>query len=235
MDTTQEKPEQILNEARAAFKIKDYPLSLEHYEWFFDHSLDEPYVGYASVRLSYCLLEWIKLGEVFDPARISLERRRLESIADLERTRQPVKFHEFVAICELTGARNLAVGQFLHYHQSDKALAKLIFGFIKSKLIEQEQWEVCGDYIDDPDREYAIALQVYDGSHRLAQKDPSLGEDFVQVYKNRYLSEASGLIAVLTHNRRFDEAQRICERANQDMRERGLTEFLSVYPEDFED
>ncbi len=235
METHQEKASRILTEARQAFGARDYPRALELYEWFFDHALDDPKSGLSGVRLSYCLDGWMQLGQVFEPARVKLEQRRLQSIQDLERTRKSDKFHEFMAICEFTGVPHLAVDQFLEYHRSDRELASIVFGYAKDKLVASEQWQVCSAYIHDADHDYAIALQVFDASARIYRENPSFGDEFEQVYKNRHINEVTNLVAILTHARRFDDAQRICELANKDMKERGLKEFLSVYPEDFEE
>lgn len=235
MENSQEKTGRVLEEARAAFRAQEYPLAMELYERFFDHVLDDPESGFAAVRLSYCLDEWAKLGAVYEPARIKLEQRRAQSIQELESTRKPDKFHEFIAICEFTRVPHLVVEQFLEYHQTDKELAKIIFGLARDRLAAGEQWEVCGSYMDDPERDYAIALQVFDASARLSQANRSLGDEFEDVYKNRYVREVSNLVTILSHVQRFAEAQGLCELANKDMQERGLKEFLSVYPEDFED
>ncbi|MES2069316.1 MAG: hypothetical protein V4488_03135 [Pseudomonadota bacterium] len=236
MEINTEKARRILDQARQAVREQDYALALEHYEWFFDHALDEDQASLYGVRLSYCLDEWAQVGEKYAPARARLEQKRAESIQQLELTRQAKKFHDFIALCRYTGMPALPVQQFLEYHRSDRELAREIYTFIREQLMAAGQWEVCGAYIEDADGQYAEALELFDISIAYARKNASLGvDDMEQRIEDMYVNKATYLVTVLSHTRRTEEAQRICERANQDMQQRGLKEFLSVYPEDFEE
>ncbi|HTD03970.1 hypothetical protein [Undibacterium sp.] len=236
METHHEKAGRILKEAREALRVQDYPLALELYEWFFDHAMDDGSSGYYGVRLSYCLDEWAQLGRVFELARTKLEQRRAQSIQELERTRDARKFHDFVAICRYTDAMGLAIDTFLECRNSDRELAKDMFLFIKDDLAAAGQWEVCSAYIENADDAYVTALMKLDNSLEFSQKHPERGGGEFELHvKGAYVKNVTYLVTVLTHTHRTDEAQRICQRANKDMQERGLKEFLSVYPEDFED
>ena len=92
-------PRDALDEARAAFRERNYDTALERYEHFFDHALDDDAHSLYGVRLSYCLSEWAKLGDVHPLARRRLEEKASESLDLLVHTRDPERFHDFIAIC----------------------------------------------------------------------------------------------------------------------------------------
>lgn len=136
-----------LDEARAAFRGKDYGGSLERYEYFFDHALDNDAHSLYGVRLSYCLSEWAKLGTVYPLAMRRLEEKASESLALLTQTRDPERFHDFIAICRYLDRKSDPIHQFLHFHSSDRDLAGLIIRFIWDALVQDRQWSVCETYL----------------------------------------------------------------------------------------
>ena len=70
-----------LDRARAAFKEANYSRALEQYEYFFDHALDDDPHSLYGVRLSYCLAEWVRLGELYPEQQFPdpLEKQQLRN------------------------------------------------------------------------------------------------------------------------------------------------------------
>jgi hypothetical protein len=106
----------------------DYAVALASYEDFFDHSLQDQGAenNYYGVRLSFCLDEWARLAEKHPKALQRLEAKAKETIAELERTRRPALFHDFISINKYLGQERTSIDLFLKYHSSDRSLAEAI-------------------------------------------------------------------------------------------------------------
>lgn len=209
---------QVLDEARAAYSNDDYKLSLEKYEWFFEHALDEDNASFYGVRLSYCLSEWMELGKKYPEADLRLQAIFHECLERLDRTRKPEYFHDYVSISKYLNQTPKAVSRFIHYHNSDTELAKSILPYVWPQLIESEAWEVCNSYVEDHRSKYAGIIGMYHAAIGVCNSNPDLGgEDFENQIRGKYVSNVSNLLAVLVNNRRYQEEADICQIANTDI------------------
>lgn len=86
------------------------------------------------VRLSFCLADWARLGEVYPPALRGLEAKADAALALLDQTREPARFHDFVAICRYLERPEEPVRRFLGYHAADRELAASIVRHIWDEL-----------------------------------------------------------------------------------------------------
>jgi hypothetical protein len=62
------------------------------------------------VRLSFCLDEWARLAEKYPKALQRLEAKA--TVAELERTRRPALFHDFISINEYLGQERTSIDLF---------------------------------------------------------------------------------------------------------------------------
>ncbi|GGC62865.1 hypothetical protein [Undibacterium terreum] len=229
METDVSKARASLDGARKAFKAQQYPLALELYEWFFDHALEEGGGKWVGIRLSFCLGEWAQLAKVYEPAGISLEQKRAQSISNFAKSREAGQFHDYVAICRYTGTMPQAIDTFIEFHDSDRELARRILYFIKAELRSAGKWEICNAYIQDADAAYERALETLLRPLEFAESNPEkINDEFVSTIKEQFVKNADYIVAVLSHVHRMEDARRICERANQDMKKHGVPGFLSV-------
>lgn len=219
MESTQRD---ALDEARAAFRDKDYVRALERYEYFFDHALvGDPHSLYG-VRLSYCLSEWAKLGEVHPPARQRLEERAGEALVLLAQTRDPERFHDYIALCRYLHWSEEPGRRFLEFHASDPDLARSTVRFIWDKLVQSEQWSVCEAYLGEPESRYDAALAKFDQAIELCNSEPSFGgHDFEEQIEGWYVRDVSNILRVLRNTGRAEEALAIEVRLEPDMMSRG--------------
>jgi hypothetical protein len=210
---------QVLAEARAAFAKNDFESSLEKYEWFFDHALDEDKASYYGVRLSYCLNEWSKLGEKYPRAADRLATKCVEQKLLFEETKEPEYFHDYVVISEYLNQTALALNTFMTWHDSNPKLASRIVRFVWEPLLQSEAWNVCGAYVENSDEFYERAIHRYCETMDICRKNPEFGgEEFASQIRDWYVADVSNLLAVLTNTTRTQEAGKICERANLDIR-----------------
>jgi tetratricopeptide (TPR) repeat protein len=222
MDANSVSPRDWLNAAREAFRNGEYQTSLERYQYFFEHALDDDPAAFYGVRLSYCLAEWSRLGRAYPPALEALVQRKAEAIQRLEKTRDPEQFHDFESICGYLDVREEALVQFRRYHQSDPPLARTIIRFVWDKLVDAGDWEMCGAYLGSPDERYTNALGKFDEAMKVCREEPELGgDDFERQIQGWYVRDVGNVIAVSQNTGREAEAHTILARAERDTHARG--------------
>ncbi len=214
-----------LNLARIAFEKGDYSEALKQYEYFFDHALDDdPYASYG-VRLSYCLDEWASLGKQYTEALQRLEWKADEALALLNESRDPERFHDFMAICSYLERKEDPIQRFLGYHSSDRDLAESIVRFIWNELVEEGQWAVCAEYLSNSHETYQTALWKFDQAMQVCK---SLGGDeFEEQIKGWYVRDVTNLMLVLRNAGKTLEAKLIQDAMIADMASRGCPELAA--------
>lgn len=221
-------PSDALDLARAAFQDGDYAAALAHYDYFFEHALDEDPALYG-VRLSYCLAEWAALGEQFPAALAQLQQKKETALRLWESSRDPDKFHDYVAICAYLKCPDQPLRTFLDCHHADRECAESIVRFIWEALVASEHWEVCGGYVGNSLERYEDALCRFDESMQICDADPSLGgEEFADHIGAWYLSEVVNLVRVLHNTARRAEADAILQRVERDCTERKRLQLLAA-------
>ena len=220
-------PRDALDEARAAFQERNYDRALERYEHFFDHALDDDPHSLYGVRLSYCLSEWAELGEVHPLALRRLEEKAGEALALLTQTRNPERFHDFIALCRYLHRTEEPVRRFLHFHASDRDLASSMVRFIWDNLVETQQWSVCEEYLAEPKARYDAALTKFDQAMGVCKSEPSFGgQEFEEQIKGWYVRDVSNILLVLKNTGRVSEASAIEACVEPDMKSRGHTSLV---------
>jgi hypothetical protein len=214
---------EVLKTARAAAKAGDHAAALASYEHFFDNALKDQGEenNYYGVRLSYCLDEWVRLGEKYPQARQRLEAKAAEPIVELERTRRPELFHDLISINEHLDRDRASIDYFLKLHSADRPLAEAVVSYIWDSLVADAQWEACSAYISEPIAKYEHALEKFDMSTKICADDPSLGgADFARQIKGWYMRDVSNLCLVLKNIGNNAALAQIVETMKSDMRQR---------------
>ncbi|MEW6169571.1 MAG: hypothetical protein AB1651_18045 [Pseudomonadota bacterium] len=222
-------PRDALNKARSAFKAGHFAEALEQYEHFFEHALDDDPAALYGVRLSYCLAEWASLGEHYPRALERLREKAAGSLDLLTKTREPERFHDFIAICKHLKRTDEPIRQFLVYHSSDSDLAKSIVRFVWAQLVERKLWSICSEYLPDPGAKYELAIAKFDQAMEVCASDPSLGgNDFAEQIKEWYVRDVTNLLLVLTNTGRVGEAAKVRASMVADMGTRGYPQLIGV-------
>ena len=216
-----------LADARALFKEKEYAKALERYEYFFDHALEEAKSLYG-VRLSYCLDEWAELGSKYAPALARLRIKAEEAHELLLRTRNPERFHDYIAICGYLKRGAAPVELFLTLHPSDPELAKSMVRFIWDELVDAKQWNVCAAYLGDPGSNYALALKKFDRSMAISDENPSFGgTEFNEQIDGWYVRDVTNIVRVLANSGEAASARAILEGMESDMTARDRLDLVA--------
>lgn len=178
-----ERQEDALDNARAAFRAKNYSGALEQYEY--------------------------------------------EALGLLVQTRNPERFHDYVAICEYLKRTEDPIRKFLELHYSDRKLASSIVRFVWDQLVQEKQWSVCGTHLPEPHKSYAAAVVKFDQAMGLCKSDPSLGgEEFEEQIQGWYVRDVANLLLVLKNTHREPDAAAIQACMDSDMNSRGRTGLI---------
>ncbi len=211
-----------LDKARDAARAGDYAAAAQAYEYFFDHALelDRSYYG---VRLSYCLEEWSDVGDQYPPARERLRQKSAAALALAKQSRDPEKFHDYHAICRALKCPGEAVAAFLDIHTADPDFAASIFRFIRRDLVAAKEWEICGSYLQQPDKQYRHFLEAFDGA--LKHGRDSRQDEAIRFAKDWFAENMADLLLVLKYTGRNEEADIIQEQMSLDLMSRGMPEL----------
>jgi len=221
-------PGQVLTEARAAAKAGDFPLALSSYEHFFDRALQDQGEdnNYYGVRLSYCLDEWVRLGEKYPEARERLEAKAREALVEFEASSDPEKFHDYQSIQDHLNQKELVFSKFIAYHESKQELASVALRFMWNRLVEAKRWDVCSRYLDDSEAKYKRALYKFDQSMEVCIADPTLGgQEFEDQIKGWYVRDVGNLLGALRNTGRLEAASDLVATITSDMQSRGHPEL----------
>jgi len=214
MPTPPSQAVQWLKDAQAAVARQEPTLALEKYLQFFEHALEEN-PALSAVRLSFCLSGWADLGKNYPPAQLKLEQYCEQSLQKFMTTGIASDFHDYLAICRYIEKSDAALDTFCRIHETHPALAASVHDLIWEQLVEAEKWIICASYLDDYQKKYALALEVYLGSMRIAQKHPDTGDEFISISQQRFADHIRHLISALEHTDRQQQADDICGHANQ--------------------
>lgn len=203
-------PGEVLDSARQHVADKDYAEALKDYKWLFENSTNIESSMFG-VKHSYCVNEWRKLGDLYEPAlqlyRTELKNRKSRLMggeADWD------LFMEFDALCDYDAKKTEVIEVFMAFHNDDKQrkFTESIFGPIKKDLLASGYVEICSNYTPDPIREVGHIIEL----HRLnIEREKRFentcdGESFAE---SMYYDEAGYLLSVLKKSNRTDEFESV--------------------------
>lgn len=203
-----EKPAliQVLEDAQLAHRAGDFVNALKFYEQFFDDALTQDPFAYYGARLSHCLGGWAELAAQFPGAMNRLEAKKRDSLDAYLSTREPERFHDYLAICRHLGREQDAVNQFLSIHaQQPKSAAKLS-KFLWEDLILGEHWQVCSELMEQANLKLEELFAVFDEANKLKEMDASFNTiKFDQHIVSTLLEDLQKVVMVLRYSGRGDE------------------------------
>lgn len=203
-------PAEVLKSARQNYDNKKYAEALKDYKWFFDNSTKIESAMFG-VKLSYCVGEWRKLGDSYEPAlslyRAELQERKQrllggESNWDL--------FMEFSALCDYDGRKNEVIDVFLAIHKNNKnkEFTEKIFRPIKEDLLSSGYVSICNEYLVDPIRDVEHTIEFHKLNQNYDQKGQSNIDDD-KFAESMYNKEAIYLLTVLEESNRAEDFEKV--------------------------
>jgi len=173
----------VLREARQLVKSEQYAAALEKYIWFHDHALDFDR-ALAGVRLSYAILEWVDLGEVYPPARDALERVRDAKTESLTQgTYEVMLFHDVTSINRAFGQVERTCDLFKIIADADRSFAEKVFRIALESLVRTKEFVLARSVMPDPQKQiehFAMPFKFAQQSTRTDSAD--MLETVVRIY-----------------------------------------------------
>lgn len=219
-------PGEVLEEARKAFKDKDFAVALDKYKWFYENSIeiDRSYYG---VRLSYCLGEWAELGSEYPIAKEALLQLKEDTLLGFKNALSCEMFHEYSSISEALKCQDEVFQQFMPIHNSDKELAKKIFTFVYEYCASNKMWEICREYLGNGYSQYKKALETFDHMMEFAnRKSGAQGKSIYKEAVNSIMRETSWILNMLSYINAPDEYDSAISKIESDLKDRG---YQDVY------
>jgi hypothetical protein len=201
-------PRDVLKEARQCLRSGSYAEALEKYLWFHQNALAHR-PSLRGVRLSYALSEWVRLGELYPPARAALLSRLEDNTRSLRvGSKDWDQFQEVAAIYrELKQeAKTTAVFQEIVEHDLD--FAKKCFSIALPALIATQDFALARTFIPSPSTHLNEHLE-----HLLEAMKRDDVDDLQAVLLKLYAKQVTQLLSVLKGVGEGDEAQVLAARA----------------------
>jgi len=168
-------PKEILREARRFVKSQQYAAALEKYVWFHDHAL-ESNRALAGVRLSYAILEWVDLGDVYPAARKALESvRDAKSELLIQGTCDVGLFHDVASINRAFGQIDRTSDLFKTIADADRSVAEKFFRIALESLVDTKEFSLARSFMPDPQKQIEQFAMPFKFGR---QSTPSVSSEF---------------------------------------------------------
>lgn len=203
-NSLEKDPAIVLDEARSHVKNKEYAEALKDYVWFFENA-ERIKKSMAGVRLSYCINEWRKLGNIYEPALIKYREeltKRKERLINGEANWE--LFWEFKSLSKYDNKDNDVIDIFMSFHNGkNKKFAAKIFDPIKKDLAILGFFDICNEYTKNP---ILLADQIIDDYRMRLEMAKKRKDDLMIAHlENNFIDESRYLLTVLKKNNREKE------------------------------
>lgn len=170
--------------------------ALKRFIWFHDHALEHAPSMYG-VRLSFALMYWKQLADVYPPAMAALKQiRDNKTVAIQEGRGNASLFHDVTALNSTLGDDDKTVELFQRMDEKQKELASECWDIAKDAVIAAKRYDLARKYIGNPVREFTRVKALYDQNTTL-YGDPQIGGAHFKAYnENRLVEESLKLIEV---------------------------------------
>ena len=186
--------------------------ALDRFIWFHDHALEND-KGMNGVRLSFALMYWKSLGDVFPPATTAMVETRDRTAKKVtEKGGAFAQFHDVSALNRTLGEDSKTVDLFQTLDQTKPDLAKQCWIVAKDAVIKAKRYALASKYIGNPAREFVQIKSMYDLNKKLYDK-PMGGESLKASNENIFVEETLQLIEVALALDNLKAAKEVQEKA----------------------
>ncbi|MCF6313461.1 MAG: hypothetical protein L3J39_13520 [Verrucomicrobiales bacterium] len=150
-----------LRETQKLAKSGKYKEALERYVWFHDHSLEHER-AMVGVRLSFALMYWKELGDVYPPALKKMEKTRdAKQNILLGGKGDNSLFQDVCALNRTLGEDKKSIKLFREIESKDSQRAEMLWLYIKDTVFELGEYDLAKNYVKDYSKSYKIAYAGY--------------------------------------------------------------------------
>ena len=217
-------PHAILREAHVDAQSGRHADALAKHLWFHENALAlEP--SLYGVRLSFALIYWYELGQMYPPALAALLKMRER--ADVQcRAEQwnRESFHDFTAIGDTLRDDDAIVSLFQWLHSHRPTAAREVDDIARAALVRKAEYQLLSKYVD-PESWFERMIHLYRENLRLATK-PEFGEGLRDFARKGLTNQAATLLGLLVVSGRSQGGSDICGETAQRERRRGIPSCL---------
>lgn len=221
---TPEKPidlSQLRSNTSLDMQNEDYAMALAKRVWFHQHAL-EVNEHYSAVRLSFGLMDWAKLGNVYPPAKTLL--RYLANYAKNTLMNEPKDayslIHEYVSINRVLERTDQSLNFFNWLDNHHPEAAARNFHIFQDVLTQHEQFSLYNKYLS-PNVEFSQVVSTYvwskDANKRGVYGDTEKSQKMLESDTKTFIYNVARLVAILVINGRSAEAENIIEKAKLEL------------------
>ncbi|WP_101757584.1 hypothetical protein [Oceanicoccus sp. KOV_DT_Chl] len=205
----------ILTEASEDKSNKQYQLSLEKYIWFHNNALkiDRSFYG---VRLSFALMGWVELANVYEPAKLSLLEHADQAERSVKNSSSCCRdeFNDFASINDVLGLSGRTVELFKWLEANDPLKAEQAFSLARAALVKSNEYLLMGKYIK-PRADFEKSVAMYRNTIEVAKTMPQEASMLEETAQYSYINQTTTLVAILAINGRTDEALKVANESKQ--------------------
>ncbi len=177
-----------LNDTEEMVQQGKYQEALDRFIWFHEHSLEHEPSMYG-VRLSFALISWKSLFDVYPPARKAMEDIRDRKAQILESGKGDANlFNDVESLNDTLGEEKKTVTLFEMLDKEQTPLAKKCWHMAKEVIISEKRFDIVGKYIGNPVREFNQIKEMYEQNLKLYD-DPRIGSEHFKAFNENHLVE----------------------------------------------
>src|SRR5262245_46521449 len=204
-------PREILNRAEADTRAGAHADALTKFLWFHHNALKyERALG--GVRLSFALGYWLRLADVYPPARAAFIRTRDETEAAFAAEPSFERFLDLTALNRELGDGPRTADAFAAVARRDTAIAKSLYGVAEPFLVAAGRYAECDPFLDPPKR-LSNAHENYKGMSQFEETRPPSDQPPPKLARIFYIRDVGTLVGLLALSRRSAEAAQVREEA----------------------
>jgi hypothetical protein len=192
-----EEMQKYLSDTQDLVRQGKHKEALERFIWFHDHALEYEPAAMYGVRLSFALMYWKNLGDVYPPARTALvETRDRKTQLLIKKTGNAGLFHDVVALNRTLEENEKTVQLFDLIDKEQPDQAKQYWNTAQDAVIAAKRYDLARKYIGNPVREFTRVKANYDLNTTLYD-NPKMGGAQFKAYNENHLVEESLKLIVL--------------------------------------
>jgi hypothetical protein len=176
----------------------------------------------TSLRLSYGLMDWAKVGEIFPPAKTLL--RYTANYAKQTLRNDPkdsyALIHEYESINDVLDRTDQSVRFFKWLDIQYPEVASFNFHIFQNVLAKHEQFSLYNKYIN-PNVDFSKMVSNYvwsiDANKKGVYGDKESSQEILKFETDTFIFNVSRLVAMLVINNRLEETKNIVEKAKLEL------------------
>jgi len=215
-----------LQKTRELAQEGEYQEALRRFIWFHEHALEyEP--AMCGVRLSFALMYWNELGEVYPPADSALIEIRDKAVCQIESGQgDSALFNDVVALNRTLEEESETVLLFRKLSENQQDLARQCWAAAEEAVMNAEQYDLAAEYVSDPVEEFEKAKARYDLNATLYNRLGTGSNDFRRCNEDVLVEESLRLIKLSLALGDRDTAIEIMNRASAVVKDDRLKEAI---------